>query len=415
MCSAQGSTTQTSTSGDAGEVGGVQAADRAAADDRDPDRRVAGHDAARAARGDVRGRLRVGAADAEARHQPAVVADRQPAREAEDRRRHQRGDGAGRPETAAEVAAVAVEQRRRGRGGLRDRERGGRRAVHQVLLDGVAAAVDDGDRDRDAAARCFLHGPSAEPSRPVELGLAAGRRRGGHAEAVGRVDDQVAEALLPALAVVAVLALVGDAERVGDQQVLRVGGPAVGADRARVDVGREERADGRAGGGDAGHHDAVRVPDREAARAGEQRLGRRRGEPGRDRRGDRGHPVQVLGARDLLGGRDPRLRPGPRHPAGPARVHPGRGEQGAARADDGDRAAQAELLGLVDRALDEGAGLGEAEIARVARSGRAVTRRPCCSRRPPPCSRRSCGRRRRSRGTARCPRPRPGRGSAPSG
>ncbi len=173
----------------------------------------------------------------------------------------------------------------------------------------------------------------------------------------------------PALAVVPVLALVGEPGGVGDQQVLGVGGPAVRAHRARVDVGREERADGRAGGGDAGHHHAVGAPDRQAAGAGEQRLGGRRREPGRDRRGDRRHPVQVLGARDLLGGRDPGLRPGPRHPAGAARVHPGRGEQGAARADDGDRAAQAELLGLVDRALDERAGVGKAEIARVARSG----------------------------------------------
>jgi hypothetical protein len=101
----------------------------------------------------------------------------------------------------------------------------------------------------------------------------AGRRRGRHAQAVGRVDDQIAEALLPALAVVPVLALVGDLEGVGDQQVLRVGGPAVGADRARVDVGREERAHGRARGGDARHDHPVGVPDREAARAREQRLG----------------------------------------------------------------------------------------------------------------------------------------------
>src|SRR2546429_9255276 len=94
--------------------------------------------------------------------------------------------------------------------------------------------------------RSRVHGGIAESPGPVELGLAARRGSGGHAEAVGWLDGQVAEALLPALLVVPVLSRVRDAEGVGDQQVLGVGRPAVRAHHARGDALGGERAHRRA-------------------------------------------------------------------------------------------------------------------------------------------------------------------------
>ena len=332
--------------------------------------------------GDVRADGGIAAADAEPGHHLPAVADRQPAGYAEHRRHHQRRQRRGPvrlAEPGAEIAAAAVEQRRRARHRLRDGHPAGRGAVHQVLLHRVAAPVHHGHRHPDAAAGRRVHGGIAEPPGPVELGLAARRGSGGHAEAVGRVDGQVAEALLPALLVVSVLPGVRDPEGVGDQQVLGVGRPAVRAHHARVDALREERAHGRARGRDAGHDHAACARHAAGAhghpaRAGEQRLRRRLGEPGGDRRGDHRHPVQVLGARDLLRRRDPRLGPGARHPARPSRIHPGRGEQGPRRPHHGHRPAQPELLGLVHGALHQRARLGQAEVPRVRTSPRRARR-----------------------------------------
>ena len=323
--------------GHAGQVRGVQAPDRAAADDRDADARRRRAASARH-RSLPTGSGPVTTPPARFARYPRRPQGRRRRRRGRPPRARRRGPAGrrGRRAPAAPRAPRAprrpqpsrtglpssplspAEQRRGARHRLRHRHPAGRGAVHQVLLDRVTAAVHHGHRHPDPAARGRVHRRVAERPGPVQLGLAGGRGSGGHAQAVGRVDVQVAEALLPALAVVPVLAGVRQPERVGDQQVLGVGRPAVRAERARVDVGREERAHRRARGRDAGHDHAAGA-DRHPARAGEQRLRRRLGEPGRDRRGDRRHPVQVLGARDLLGGRDPGLRPGPGHTARAAR------------------------------------------------------------------------------------------------
>ena len=111
-------------------------------------------------------------------------------------------------------------------------------AVRAVLLHRVAAAVDDGDGDLDALRRRGVEDPRAELARPLEFRLAVGGRRVGHAQAVLGDDRQLAEALLPAGLVVAVLADVGHPERVRDEQVLGIRRRAVGADDPRVDAGR---------------------------------------------------------------------------------------------------------------------------------------------------------------------------------
>jgi hypothetical protein len=82
-------------------------------------------------------------------------------------------------------------------------------------------------------------------------------------------------------------------------------------------------------------------------------------------RRQRRHPVQVLGARNLLRGRDPGLRAGPGQAGRPAVVEPGGRHERAARAHDGDPAAQAELLRLVDSALHELAGRRQRQVTRM--------------------------------------------------
>ena len=112
-------------------------------------------------------------------------------------------------------------------------------------------------------------------------------------------------------------------------------------------------------------HDPAVAADRHAAGARERRLGRDEREAGRDRGRDDAEAVQVLGARDALGRRDPGLGAGPAHAAGAAVVHPRAGDQRAARADHDDAAGEAELLGLLDRAADQRAGGLEVEVIDV--------------------------------------------------
>ena len=160
-----------------------------------------------------------------------------------------------------------------------------------------------------------------ESAGPVEVGLLRGGRGGRHAHARGRLVAPGAERRGPASEVVAVLADVLLLERVRDEEVLGVGGPAVGQHHLGVEARRDERADGGARRRDARHDPAV-AADRHAARARERRLGRDEGEAGRDRGRDHAEAVQVLGARDALGRRDPGLGAGSAHAAGAAVVHP---------------------------------------------------------------------------------------------
>ena len=347
-----------------GEVRGVQAADRAAAEHRHPDGRVAGHDPATSAR--QRGaHLRVATADAETSDDAALHHDRHTARGGEERRRGQGRQGARcLAVRVGQVTARDPEARRCGRGRQRDVHSPGDAVVHPVLLDRVTAAVDDRDRHPEPATLGGRDHAVAEGDRPGQLVLLARGRRGLHPEAVLGGDHEVAEARLPAGPVVAVLADVGDVEGVGDEEVLRVGRLPLGADHLRRDPLREERAHRGSRRGDPRHDDAV-AQHRHAAGTGEHRLRRGRGEAGRDRRREAGHPAQVLAARDLLGGRDPRLRPRAGHAARPAVVQPGRRDQGAAGPHDGQTAAESELLGLVDGPGDQGTGLGQGEVARV--------------------------------------------------
>ena len=108
--------------------------------------------------------------------------------------------------------------------------------------------------------------------------------------------------------------------------------------------------------------------------------------PGGDRRGDRRHPVQVLGARDLLRRRDPGLGPGPRHAARPAGVHPGRRDERAGRRPPPRSPPRRPSCSALSTArCDQRPGLGEAEVARMPRRP-WLRPRPCCSRRPRPCT-----------------------------
>jgi len=102
-------------------------------------------------------------------------------------------------------------------------------------------------------------------------------------EAVLGSHDEITEARLPAGPVVAVLADARDTERVGDEQVLRVGGCTVGTHHLGGDALGKERADRRAGRGDTSDHHAVRVEHRHATGPREHRLGRHLDETGRDR------------------------------------------------------------------------------------------------------------------------------------
>ena len=180
----------------------------------------------------------------------------------------------------------------------------------------------------ERAAHPHAQWPIGKPERPFVLGL-AGRRRVAVAEA--RLIRQLTERLEPALLVVAVLALVRQAERPQHDQVLGVGGLAVGDQHAPVDPGDlDERADGRARGAEAA--DRRRRRRRSACRP-RRETSPRASTPRTRRRSaaERRHPLVVLGARDLLGGRDPRLRPRPRHPPGAAAVHARRRHEHAAR------------------------------------------------------------------------------------
>ena len=200
------------------------------------------------------------AADAEAADHPAVDDERHSPGGRQERRRVQGAPGQRRRRRtprATSPLAHAEPRRRRGRG-QRHVDPGGDPVVHPVLLDRVAAAVDDGDRHPQPAGRAPQPAPRSHSARAQASSCwrARGRRRL-HAQAVLGRHDEVAEPGLPAGLVVAVLADVGDAEGVGDQQVLGVGRLAVGADHLGRHAGRQERADRRAGGGDPADDDAV--------------------------------------------------------------------------------------------------------------------------------------------------------------
>ncbi len=201
--------------------------------------------------------------------------------------------------------------RRRGERDIRTRGDG---VVHPVLLDRVATAVDDGNGDSKALARRRRDDEIAQADRPRELVLACRGWRRLHPETVLGADDEVTEASLPPGAIVTVLPDVRDPQGIGDEEVLGVGRLAVRAHHLGSDTRREERADRRAGGGDPADDDAV-TEDRHATGPGEHRLWRGADEPRADRCRQSRHPLQVLGAGDLLGGRDPRLRPGTGHAA----------------------------------------------------------------------------------------------------
>ncbi len=111
--------------------------------------------------------------------------------------------------------------------------------VHAVLLHRVAAAVDDGDRDAQAPARrrrrCTRSHSVAGPGQLLLPRAPAGAARqcpGCPRRATTRSPKRAAQRAC----VVAVLADVGHAERVGDEQVLGVGRLAVGADHLRRDA-----------------------------------------------------------------------------------------------------------------------------------------------------------------------------------
>jgi hypothetical protein len=229
------------------------------------------------------------------------------------------------------------------------------------VLHRLASPVDDADGDGEVLACGTGDHGVREVASPVEVGLLGGGRGGRHADARGRLIPPGSERRRPAGEVVAVLADVLLLERVGDEQVLGVGGPAVGQHHLGVEARWDERADGGARRRDAGH-DAAIAADRHAAGAGERRLGRDQREAGRDRGGDHAEAVQVLGARDALGRGDPGLGAGPAHAAGTAVVHPGAGDQRAARTDHDDAPGEAELLGLLDRATDESAGRFQVQV-----------------------------------------------------
>ena len=226
--------------------------------------------------------------------------------------------------------------------------------VHPVLLDRVSPAVDDGHRHQHAARRGRGHDAVADRSRPAELVLRGSRGRRLHAEAVLRRDDEVAEALVPAGLVVAVLADVGHAERVGDEEVLRVGRLAVGADHLGGDPRGEERADGGAGCGDPCDDHVRRRP----ATACRRRPGTSpAATPARSRpRSAAAAASSDRGARCSGSAASPRStpsRPARAMPPGPPWSSREAVMSAPLDAHDGDAAAKAELLGLVDGALHD--------------------------------------------------------------
>ena len=311
--------------GHARQVGGVQAADRAAADDGDAHGgRAASRRPARSAAMSAQTAGSPPPTPRPATTRPPIT-DRQPAGHAEERRRLQRrqrrdapsGSRSGRrarrcgsrtapPRPPPPARRRPRRPRRRPSGPAAPGRRRGRPRPPPPGRRGAAAA---------SMARV------AEPPGPVELGPGGSPAGAGAMPRLSAgVDDQVAEALLPARLVVAVLPDVRDAEGVGDQQVLGVGRLAVGAHHL-------------AGRRPSGRNGLTVAP--EAAMPATTTPPSRRGSACRPRRGtappatpatnpaatgggDRRHPVQVLGARDLLRRRDPGLGPGARHPARPA-------------------------------------------------------------------------------------------------
>ena len=284
---------------------------------------------------------------------------------------------------AAAVDLLARQPECRGARGHRlGDERGrGRRPVHRVLLDRVAAVVDDGDGDATPRAG-LAHRPIGESERPRMLGL-VGRRRVAVAEPL--LGGEVAERLEPALLIVTVLALVGSPSAHSTIRSSELAGLPSAISIRRLTPGCHERPDGGAGCAEAGDDTVPSSRDRHPAGTRESRLRRAGDEARGDRRWQRCHTYVVHGARDLLGGGDPRLRARPRHPTRAAAVHAGGGHEDTAAADDGEPAAHADMGGLVDRALDQLARGRERDVTRV--QSRPAPRRapaapptggPCC-------------------------------------
>ena len=255
-----------------------------------------------------------------------------------------------------------------GAGGHRlgDERRRGGRAVHRVLLDRVAADVDHRDGDPQAP-RCAASAiaRSASPSAHSCSGWLAGGgspypRPGSSGSSPNASSQRFSSSpCCPRYGSPSVHSTIRSSELAGLPSAISMrrsipgmstNGPIVAPDALKPPTTRRP--------------DRL-VVDRHAAGAGEVRLGRARHEPGGDRRRQRRHPQVVLGARDLLGGRDPRLRPRPGHPAGAAAVHARRRHEHAAAPDDRERAAHADVRGLVDRARDQAPGLAERDVGRV--------------------------------------------------
>ena len=169
-------------------------------------------------------------------------------------------------------------------------------------------------------------------------------------------------------------------ERVGDEQVFRVGGPAVGQ---IISASRPGGRNGLTVAPDAAMPATIRPSRRAPAcrRHPGTPTAARLDEAGGDRLRQRcvmRRRCSVLGICWVAEIQALERRAG--HAAGAAVVHPGAGDQRAAGAHHGDAAAQPELLGLVDGALDEAASRRTAR----SRSSTSVMRRPCCSRRRRP-------------------------------
>ena len=123
--------------------------------------------------------------------------------------------------------------------------RGGRRAVHRSSWIGSPLASTIATAIRTARRRAWSMRCVGQRERP-RLVLTAGRRRRAPSQGPALVGRKRSIGVLPTLAVVAVLALVGDPQRLEDEQVFAVARPAVGDQLLRSSpVIVDERADPR--------------------------------------------------------------------------------------------------------------------------------------------------------------------------